>query len=55
MPVVAGAGAQVQVYRVMQVQTQYTFAVYCVVHKIPFWLDPQQQQQHIYSYDRALR
>ena len=49
MPVVAGAGAQVQVYTVMQVQTQYIFAVYCVVHKIPFWLDPPQQQQHIYS------
>ena len=40
MPVVAGAGAQVQVYTVMQVQTQYIFAVYCLVHKIPFWLDP---------------
>ena len=24
----------------MQVQTQYIFAVYCVVQKIPFWLDP---------------
>ena len=40
MQVVAGAGAQVQVYTVMQVQTQYIFAVYCVVHKIPFWLLP---------------
>ena len=34
------AGAQVQVCTVMQVQTQYIFAVYCVVHKIPSWLDP---------------
>ena len=35
-----GASAQVQVYTVMQVQTQYIFTVYCIVHKIPFWLDP---------------
>ena len=34
-------GAQVQVYTVMQVQTQYIFAVYCIVHEIPFWLDPK--------------
>ena len=33
-------GAQVQVYTVMHVQTQYVFAVYCIVHKVPFWLDP---------------
>ena len=23
-----------------KLQTQYIFTVYCVVHKIPFWLDP---------------
>ena len=23
-----------------KLQTQYIFTVYCIVHKIPFWLDP---------------
>ena len=27
----------IQLYKL---QTQYIFTVYCVVHKIPFWLDP---------------